>query len=737
MLNKLAKRQILLMLLLIVAGHGIYAQQQKVKYTVNPDNPNIIVRYSGLTTDQDEDFRPIFMNNSSVASVINENEDLVTVTTLFDCDEEHFEPFFCQYTFFDENKQSRSIFGYEGNSIKLPKGKYDIVATYPSSRIYYVIREQVNITSDTTISTNPEEAQVHIKFQPSYPNGEICRPQTRLTHEDNSYEVIDDGNCGSNFHILSLVEKESGKILTSAGGRWGNILTGYQENDGTESSDIFVNYFSDRYAFTCSMLISPQPQDGNYYLVNFQTETCKDSVISNNDYDYVSIDVPFKQSPVGKENGETLKANVQCFTYDAEGPFLGVQLGTDYSYELLDGESCRYSVCNAFNTEPWAYSTIQPLALDGVSPSSSALALRTLDQRAFFDKGKLRFLNNGISGAMNTYKFYLRPNESHPWGWSYFPVATYPWNPILSYECDKRKTITGNSCPILVPLVHGYYNAETGNIEKSIDFSCHLGRNGETRERDSYLIQSIVEVDGESLFHDDEQNVTYFEWTKNADSHGVVDITVTNDDVDVDGLPGKNVTTIHFDMANEDQTAPMLQMLDFRDTEDNAIDRFATAEEGKLQFYCGDFNDQYLYISSYDYYRQFFVCNDLASVEVAYSPYQADTWTELDASEVAEYYYDGMGHYYAVPLANVTGKGLQGWFDLKIRLEDAAGNWQEQIISPAFRIDDQAYSSVATVGSGNAHEVARYNLAGQRVDASTPGVAIIKMSDGTARKVIQ
>ena len=36
----------------------------------------------------------------------------------------------------------------------------------------------------------------------------------------------------------------------------------------------------------------------------------------------------------------------------------------------------------------------------------------------------------------------------------------------------------------------------------------------------------------------------------------------------------------------------------------------------------------------------------------------------------------------------------------------------------------------------DAVELARYNLAGQRVDRSTPGIAIIKMSDGTARKVM-
>ncbi len=97
----------------------------------------------------------------------------------------------------------------------------------------------------------------------------------------------------------------------------------------------------------------------------------------------------------------------------------------------------------------------------------------------------------------------------------------------------------------------------------------------------------------------------------------------------------------------------------------------------------------------------------------------------------------GWGYFYRGSLAGVTGQAEKGWFDLKIRLVDEAGNWQEQVVSPAFRIDDLAYSSVANIGDGNAREVARYNLAGQRVDASHKGVTIIRMSDGTARKVLK
>ena len=96
----------------------------------------------------------------------------------------------------------------------------------------------------------------------------------------------------------------------------------------------------------------------------------------------------------------------------------------------------------------------------------------------------------------------------------------------------------------------------------------------------------------------------------------------------------------------------------------------------------------------------------------------------------------GLGFFYRGSLAGVTTPSENGWFDLKFRLVDESGNWQEQTLSPAFRIDALVQSAVSEVRDGSAHEVARYSIDGKRVDTSHRGVTIIRMSDGTARKVI-
>ena len=122
------------------------------------------------------------------------------------------------------------------------------------------------------------------------------------------------------------------------------------------------------------------------------------------------------------------------------------------------------------------------------------------------------------------------------------------------------------------------------------------------------------------------------------------------------------------------------------------------------------------------------IANDPTNYTLFQEPFIAQGYqgegNELAVEEVPENYWPVMGWFYTGSLAGVTGEALNGWFDLKIRLTDAAGNWQEQVLSPAFRIDDLAYSSVATVVKDNAHEVARYNLAGQRVDATAHKVLV-------------
>ncbi len=96
----------------------------------------------------------------------------------------------------------------------------------------------------------------------------------------------------------------------------------------------------------------------------------------------------------------------------------------------------------------------------------------------------------------------------------------------------------------------------------------------------------------------------------------------------------------------------------------------------------------------------------------------------------------GFGYFYRGSLKDVTGDGEKGWFDLKIKLTDLSGNWQEQVISPAFRIGDGSLTGIEAIKNDTATEVARYTIDGRTLSAPQTGVNIVKMSDGTVKKVL-
>ena len=61
---------------------------------------------------------------------------------------------------------------------------------------------------------------------------------------------------------------------------------------------------------------------------------------------------------------------------------------------------------------------------------------------------------------------------------------------------------------------------------------------------------------------------------------------------------------------------------------------------------------------------------------------------------------------------------------------------QEQTVSPAFRIGNGTPSGIDVLTSSDATVVARYTLDGRVISAPQAGVNIVKMSDGTVKKVL-
>lgn len=660
-----------------------------------------------------------------------------TIKVMFerDCDDNVYNANTMGYLLFDQYGNSypfnTSNLDWGFNSIQVPPGTYDVIAfafrRNPIPAKYsYVIREQVEFTADTTVCINLDDANILIQFDPFLPNGEKCMPPI-MTQTENGLEIFEEGNISSvNAYSVGLALRDRGWV-TGYTGSVGRTLQGLELIDDSHPFNFYINQVSERFVILFQYGFEKSDFDGSFYVVDMELSTCKDTIVSNRPEDYVMFEKEFKQSPNGLATDYGLHPAFWFSIWSGTKGMIAKLECLHPDYFLGDGETCRYYVCRNHEDE----SPVQCLFQLGVVNTYDEMYMggsfmRTVDPLVALQDGNFVSVNQGIS-CYNDFPYEYYPDPTQRYGFSYY--SANDWNPAFTYDIEKMKNLSGNSCPILVTKLNSY-DFGNGEGQKVLVFQKYIGRNGEWRECDNMSIHTTLKQDGELV----EEGMGFYQlgWYL-PEGTGVIDLVLTNENVDVDGLKGKNETTIHFSMGGDDSAAPTLHMLDFHDGEDNIIDRFGTADEGMLQFYAGDFN---VFNIDDQYRNQYYVCSPLTHVEVAYSPYQEDNWNTLEVNDVPELYYNRMGYYYTGSLASVTGKGLDGWFDLKIRIEDAAGNWQEQIISPAFRIDDLAYSGIATPRGDNAREVARYNLAGQRVDNNAKGLIIVKMSDGTARKAI-
>lgn len=635
------------------------------------------------------------------------------------------------------------------NVLTVPAGTYDILVEFnvldttqdfewPSYNLY-VIREQVTIDQNMTLNFASSEAKNHIHFQTLTIDGEPVYTGKWEVDENWNWTQLEAGNTEDVFAISQMVCPEIGLSYTISG-NIGSTVVGdtYHMDCQDKGIDFFVNDVSERYTFFSHRVAIA---NGAIYSSAYETQGASGNVtITNDPAKFTLFEDPFL---VSSRPGEERYRSFNFFSR-LEGAFSmhGTQIAS--TIPLAEGQTCKYYIGASTEDSQLGY-------IPTIEPSVSVKTIEVIDygdgeiyehetytpvmysMPIAMSDGKLMFANNGTGGrySLPGPSFSAEPSEELDWLGRDINVYPYwPTHPVFSYDVSKKKDNLGNNCPLLVSDAHQYeitfdWEDEEGNpvseTYRNMEIGgSYLGRYGETPE---YTATVSIQVNGEDYagpFYGMESLI-----------NGDVDVTFANDSVVVDDMVGSNMAQLHYTAGAEDENPPTMTMLGFRANNGDITDRFATADEGTLEFSAGDFNFV-LTPQNYGAYNR----QTPESVEVSYSPYGEDNWNELAVEEVPENYWPVMGWFYMGSLAGVTGEALNGWFDLKIRLTDAAGNWQEQVLSPAFRIDDLAYSSVANVGKDNAREVARYSIDGKRVDANHRGVTIVKMSDGTARKIL-
>ncbi len=514
---------------------------------------------------------------------------------------------------------------------QVPVGTYDMHAMFKGkpTGTYAVFKENVIIGQDTTLTFSKAEATVPFMFKVYDENG------TQLTLDKYSGgTVVENGNTNSYRSYSFFALKGMGVVHTIIGGSY--RVKGYDV-------DYYVNKVSDRFDLlhTCNMRST---LNNRTYFFKFETPLNAAATLESKPVNLTLYKQKFTPTPAGeKEPASHIYGNRVWCTYGGQ--------------VLLSGKAENKNMVLE-NNENMFY-----LDLPEPADKGFAVMVNPMMGDTYIEKNKQykHIVGLPVTGNKPTgmrvidYGYDILDGFVIPVGGG--AATVYPGHPALSWKDNGENYTYGNSCPIVSVKSKDYDG-------KSTKLLTYLGRYGEIYETDGTTVVKSQETNGDFIDH-----------------------TFTQENIKVDDMNGKNITMLHHKSSGDDMTAPSIQMLRFvqlpeSGDNDNRLISDRITGNGALEFVAGDM--QYHHDKTNASMR-YYECKPVSKVEVAYAKHGTDTWNELQAIEVPEYYFmPGFGHFYKASLSTVASDGE--WFDLKIKLTDASGNTQTQTLMPAVFI---------------------------------------------------
>lgn len=554
---------------------------------------------------------------------------------------------------FNKNKMDiiRFIKGKE-SSIQVPKGTYDLYAEFLGDKHSYVFRENIQATEDQVIEIDQDEANIPIEFHYFDENNQ----ELHLDIYDGK-NVATPGTASDIMKLTSFIHKDYGSTIL-------NIDFGYKSVDHPE--DFYVNKLSDKYCIGQAATIC---MGSHYYAIKSLIRDFEQNIHNTDGSSLTRLETGFTLSPGMKDIKEHVNLPGVETTFLLDGNSLGDIRIWGLGDPEENGNFYTYIDCPVESeTDDFQMNVAaRPIASDGV---------RMVSMPGYDDEEDFSFIVTPLAtgNAKQEVKYHVSCCDlgnffNVPVGQTSYKC--YPGHPDFSFAAPDGKAHFGTSVPLMI------YSSvcETYDSEVNIyDSYYYRGVYGELRETDAKLAT-----------------------VNKKSTQGGTLVTVTNNNIEIDGMEGKNVSEVLFDRKKADYTAPTFQMMSFKDKEGTIGNRFQTAQGAKMLVAGGDFS----YVENFDYpYIGYFTCAAPASVKAYYSPNGTDTWKELALVEdPAKYYMPAFGHFYETDLSEVTAEDDDMWFDVRLEMTDAAGNYQKQLISPAFFVNNVTSIDNATIAA--------------------------------------
>lgn len=666
----------------------------------------------------------------------------IDVKCVFDCDMAAWAP--NVVVAYNKTTLKKEDFRWNGDfvTLNLEAGTYDFLAVYTkadATSMYYqsydawVIKENVEISGETTLSFDPNTATNHISMRSYNPDGEpTCLKRIKYDIYTGPM-TLEEGNVHDVAMLKSINHEDYGTpyiIFTNFGGvdLEFNPDMPYmgQWNSQEWIGDIYVNDVSDKYMFQEFRFMGAD--DENYSTVI--RAKCSDSWASN---DYTEYAAPLQFRYNNSPSREKYNINDETGNY-------GISLSQFYNKQLLGSFGVRT------NADPSSFYNIR-----FCPPSSVPEYDNLIDfgfQHNFVDacvSDTIDYGDGDVEIQQQSYQitsqYLFAQTSSFEWNYSTnltpldnpTPNESFYWTGVdgLNFDYGNSDLAAGGTCPIAKTFYYQYpVMWWDGSIRTQQSFYyLYEGQMGEQRSAD--IIDATFELKADDEIVASNYNAVR-NWMRSNEALAPAKLTLsmTNRNFNVDDIEGFNNMVIVIDKNKEDHYTPMLRALQFRRADGFVTNRFDNAENGTMSIMCGDFNEQ---INADYYWFEYGDCD----VTVEYAPNGTDYFSPIAMTkDDSKFHMPGYGAYYCASLEAFTEHSINGWYDLRITLKDTAGNYQQQVISPAVCIGDGTPSSIKNVESDTAAEVARYTIDGRAISAPQTGINIVKMSDGSVKKIL-
>lgn len=152
---------------------------------------------------------------------------------------------------------------------------------------------------------------------------------------------------------------------------------------------------------------------------------------------------------------------------------------------------------------------------------------------------------------------------------------------------------------------------------------------------------------------------------------------VINENYYVNNEQGKSTLISTFDLSNSDAIPPGLSSLQIRDSKGVPVDKIKTGDDAVIRFSSKD----YRLANNYVYYKTI----ESDSTKLYLKEQNSGIWQKIELDKLHEdiaLWYDQIGWVYSADIANFTNYDST-YLDLKIVVQDEAGNSMEWILEPA------------------------------------------------------